>query len=284
MSQTGKLYICPTPIGNLEDITIRTLNTLKSVDLIAAEDTRHTLRLLNHFEIKKPLTSYHEHNKREKGSILIEKLLNGENIALVSDAGMPGISDPGSDMVKLVIENGLDVDVLPGATASILALILSGFNTEKFVFEGFLPSKSNNRKERLEELKLEYRTMIFYESPHRIKLMLKDLSKVLGNRQIALARELTKRYQEVIRMNIEDVLEKFEKENPKGEFVIVVDGVDKEQIEDIEENLWEDLTIREHILEYMEKGYSKKESIKKVSKERNIKKNEVYKESIDIEI
>lgn len=284
MNDKGKLYICPTPIGNLEDITIRVLNTLKDVDLIAAEDTRHTLRLLNHFEIKKPLTSYHEHNKLEKSEILIEKLLDGENIALVSDAGMPGISDPGSDMVKNAIDNGIEVDVLPGATASILALILSGLNTEKFVFEGFLPPKTNKRKERLEELKLEYRTIIFYESPHRIKSMLKDLLEVLGNRQIAVARELTKKYQEIIRMHVENIIEKFEIENPKGEFVIVVEGIDKEKIEDIEENLWDDLTIREHILEYMKKGYSKKEAIKKVSSERNIKKRDVYRESIDIEI
>lgn len=284
MNEKGKLYICPTPIGNLEDITIRVLNTLKKVDLIAAEDTRHTLRLLNHFEIKKPLTSYHEHNKMEKGEVLIGKLLNGENIALVSDAGMPGISDPGSDMVKKVVDNGIEVDVLPGATASILALILSGLNTEKFVFEGFLPPKTNARKERLEALKMEYRTIIFYESPHRVKSMLKDLLAVLGNRKIAVARELTKKYQEVIRMNIEDVIKKFEYANPKGEFVIVVKGIDKEKIEDIEENLWDDLTIKEHILEYMKKGYGKKEAIKKVSTERDISKRDVYKESIDIDV
>ncbi|WP_130805526.1 16S rRNA (cytidine(1402)-2'-O)-methyltransferase [Senegalia massiliensis] len=282
MSTVGKLFICPTPIGNLEDITIRTLNTLKSVDLIAAEDTRHTLKLLNHFDIKKPLISYHEHNKKEKSEVLIEKLYDGDNIALVSDAGMPGISDPGSDMVKKSIDNGIEVDVLPGATASILGLILSGLSTEKFVFEGFLSSKQKERIERLTELKLEYRTIIFYESPHRLKDMLEDLLEILGNRNISVARELTKKYQEVIRSDIREALDRFKKQSPKGEFVIVVEGVDKEDIKDIEDDLWASLTIKEHILEYMKKGYSKKESVKKVSKERNIPKREVYKESIDL--
>ncbi|MBS4537927.1 16S rRNA (cytidine(1402)-2'-O)-methyltransferase [Clostridium sp. D2Q-11] len=282
MKELGKLYICPTPIGNLEDITIRTLNTLKEVDLIAAEDTRHTIKLLNYFDIKKPLTSYHEHNKNEKGNILINKLLEGESIAVVSDAGMPGISDPGEDIIKKAIEQDIEVDVLPGATASILALILSGLPTDKFIFEGFLSSQSSERKKRLEELKLEYRTMIIYESPHRLKNMLKDTFEVLGNKRVAVARELTKKYQEIFRGNIEEAIEKFKEEDPRGEFVIVIEGISKENLENIEENLWEEMSLKEHILTYMEKGFTKKDSIKKVSKERGIPKREVYKESLDI--
>lgn len=282
MKEVGKLYICPTPIGNLDDITIRTLNTLKEVDLIAAEDTRHTIKLLNHFDIKKPLTSYHEHNKKDKGDVLIDKLLEGENIALVSDAGMPGISDPGEDIIKMAIYQNIEVDVLPGATASILALILSGLPTDKFVFEGFLSSQSSERKKRLEELKTEYRTMILYESPHRLKNMLKDTLELLGNRKIAVARELTKKYQEVFRGNIEEAIDKFNNEDPRGEFVIVIEGISKENLEDIEENLWQDMSIKEHILTFMEKGFTKKDSIKKVAKERGIPKREVYKESLDI--
>lgn len=282
MGKEGKLYICPTPIGNLEDITLRTLNTLKEVDLIAAEDTRHTIKILNHFNIKKPLTSYHEHNKLGKGKVLINKLLDGKNIAVVSDAGMPGISDPGEEIIKEAIEQDIDVDVLPGATASILALILSGLSTDKFVFEGFLSSKSNERKERLKELKMEYRTMIIYESPHRFKSSLKDILEVLGNRNIAVARELTKKHQEVFRGDIEKAIEKFDNEKPRGEFVIIIEGIPKENLEDIEENIWEDMSIKEHILTYMEKGFTKKDSVKKVSKEREIPKREVYKESIDL--
>ncbi|MBS4535918.1 16S rRNA (cytidine(1402)-2'-O)-methyltransferase [Clostridium sp. D2Q-14] len=282
MKRIGKLYICPTPIGNLEDITLRTLNTFKEVDLIAAEDTRHTIKILNHFNIRKPLTSYHEHNKKEKGKVLINKLLEGDSIALVSDAGMPGISDPGEDIIKEVIEQNIEVDVLPGATASILALILSGLSTDKFVFEGFLSSKSKERKTRLEELKTEYRTMILYESPHRLKDMLKDVLEVFNDRRVAVARELTKRHQEVFRGNLEKAIEKFNDENPRGEFVIIIEGIPKERLEDIEKNAWEGISIKEHILTYMDKGFTKKDSIKKVSKEREIPKREVYKESIDL--
>ena len=192
---SGKLYICPTPIGNLEDITYRTLRVLNEVDLIAAEDTRHSIKLLNHFEISKPLTSYFEHNKDTKGDYLINKLLEGENIALISDAGMPGISDPGEDLIKQAIEHNIEIDVLPGATAFAVALVGSGLDTHKFVFEGFLDRDKKVRRKRLEELKEEDRTMIFYESPHRLKDTLKDMLKILGNRKIAVNRELTKKYQ-----------------------------------------------------------------------------------------
>lgn len=279
MNNRGTLYICPTPIGNLDDITIRTLNTLKSVDLIAAEDTRHSIRLLNHFEIKKPLTSYHEHNVKEKGPFLIEKLLNGENIALVSDAGMPGISDPGEDLIKLAIENDIDVLGLPGATASILALVVSGLPTDKFVFEGFLSSNKKERRNRLNEMLNEKRTIIFYESPHRLKNFLDDLLVAFGNRKLSISRELTKRYEETFRGNVGDAIDKFNNEEIRGEFVIVVEGT-SEVIE--EKNDFEDISIKDHILLHINNGYDKKEAIKLVSKERNISKREVYSESIDI--
>ncbi|WP_424141319.1 16S rRNA (cytidine(1402)-2'-O)-methyltransferase [Sporosalibacterium faouarense] len=278
----GKLFICPTPIGNLDDITIRTLNTLKEADLIAAEDTRHTIKLLNHFDIKKPLTSYHEHNIKEKGPVIIDKILKGKNVALVSDAGMPAISDPGEDLVKLAVESNIDIIALPGATASILALVLSGLSTDKFVFEGFLPAKSKDRKESLEKLKTEERTLIFYESPHRLLALLKDMFIALGDRNIAVARELTKKYEEVYRGSIQSAIEKFDSEGPRGEFVIVVQGMSSEIIKEIEESMWSDMTIKEHIILYVNQGFRKKEAIKRVAKERNIPKNEVYKESIGI--
>lgn len=281
LNNTGKLYICPTPIGNLEDITLRVLKVLKEVDLIAAEDTRHTIKLLNHFEIKKPLTSYHEHNKREKGKTLIYKLLNGEDIALVSDAGMPGISDPGEDLIRLAIENSLEVIALPGATASILALVLSGLPTRKFVFEGFLPSNKKERKEALLKLKNEERTMILYESPYRIKALLGDMLNIFGERGIAVCRELTKKYEEVFRGSIEESIDKFNEDDPKGEFVVIVNGTS--EVENNEQSQkWAYLSIKEHLIEYISEGMSKKDAVKKVSEDRKLPKNEVYKESIDI--
>lgn len=273
----GILYICPTPIGNLEDITLRTLKTLEKVDLIAAEDTRHTIKLLNHYNIKKPLISYHEHNKIEKGEILIEKLKNGLNIGLVTDAGMPGISDPGEDIIKSSIENDIKMVALPGATASITALVISGLPTNKFVFEGFLPSKKKDRLEELERLKTEERTIILYEAPHRILELLEDMLEILGNRQISISRELTKIYEETFRGNIREGLDKFRVNKPRGEFVLVVKGADT-----IEKDLFQDITIKEHIKSYMEEGLTKKDAVKKVAELRNISKNLVYRESLDI--
>ncbi len=278
----GKLWICPTPIGNLEDITLRVLNTLKKVDLIAAEDTRHTLKLLNHYEIHKPLTSYYEHNKDTKGLALLEKLKEGESIALVSDAGTPGISDPGSDLVKLCIENNIPMEVLPGATAITTALVFSGLSTEKFVFEGFLDRDKKKRKKRLEMIATEDRTLIFYESPHRIKVMLKDLKEILGNRKAVIARELTKIHQEIKRGYINQIIEFYEENNPRGEFVVLIEGISSEEKENQTKNKWEELSIKDHILLYIEEGMDKKEAVKKVSKEREIPKREVYEFSIDI--
>lgn len=238
---SGKLYICPTPIGNLEDITYRTLRVLNEVDLIAAEDTRHSIKLLNHFEISKPLTSYHEHNKDSKGGYLINKLLEGENVAVISDAGMPGISDPGEDIIREAIENNIEVEVLPGATAFVTALVGSGLDTRKFAFEGFLDRDKKTRREQLEDVKEESRTMIFYESPHRLKDTLKDMSKVLGNRKISINRELTKKYQEIIREDIDKAIEIFNERDIKGEFVLIVDGFKGEKTQ---KNNYDDLTER----------------------------------------
>lgn len=276
---SGKLYICPTPIGNLEDMTYRSVRILNEVDLIAAEDTRHSIKLLNHFNISKPLTSYHDHNKDTKGNYLIDKLLDGENIALVSDAGMPGISDPGEEIIRQAIENNIEVEVLPGATASITALVGSGLNTSKFVFEGFLDRDKKIRRERLEEIKEEDRTIIFYESPHRIKDTLKDILKIFGNRKIAVNRELTKKYQEVIRTDIESVVDVFSEKEIKGEFVLIVEGFSGEKT--IKDN-YESLSNREYVITLIENGLSKKDAIKTVCKERKLKKDVVYKQVLDL--
>lgn len=270
----GKLYICPTPIGNLEDITLRTLRILREVDIIACEDTRHSLRLLNHYEIKKPLTSYHEHNIREKGPELVQKLIEGNNIAIITDAGMPGISDPGQDLIKLAIEEDIEVVALPGPTASITALVVSGLNTDKFVFEGFLPSKKKDRVKALEALADEKRTIIFYESPHRVISSMEDMVEILGNRKIAVCRELTKHYEEILRGSFETALERFNQSEIKGEFVIIVEG--NTEVEKI------DVNIQEELIKHLENGLTKKEAIRKVAEERKIPKNIVYAESLKL--
>ncbi|HSH36943.1 16S rRNA (cytidine(1402)-2'-O)-methyltransferase [Schnuerera sp.] len=273
----GILYICPTPIGNLEDITIRTIRILKEVDLIAAEDTRHTIKLLNHYDIKKSLISYHEHNKKVKGEQLIDKLKAGQKIGLVTDAGMPGISDPGEDIIRMCIQNEIEVVVLPGPTASIAALVLSGLSTKKFVFEGFLPSKKKERIKELERLKHETRTIILYEAPHRLLALLKDMEKILGNRQISISRELTKIHEETFRGDVVEGIEQFESQKPRGEFVLIIKGSEIK-----EKNIFENTSIKEHIKIYMEEGLSKKDAVKKVAQVRDISKNLVYKESIEI--
>ena len=275
----GKLYLCATPIGNLGDVSARCLVAFNNADLIAAVDTRRTLQLLNHFEISKPLTSYHEHNKDSKGGYLINKLLEGENIALISDAGMPGISDPGEDIIKQAIEHNIDIEVLPGATASITALVGSGLETAKFAFEGFLDRDKKVRRNQLEELKEERRTIIFYESPHRLKDTLKDMLKVLGNRRIAVNREITKKYQEIIREDIETVINIFNEKEVKGEFVLIVEGFKGEKTV---QNSYEDLTEREYVITLMENGMDKKDAIKTVCKDRKLKKDVVYKQVLDL--
>lgn len=275
----GKLYICPTPIGNLEDITYRTLRILNEVDIIAAEDTRHTVKLLNHFEISKPLTSYHEHNKNTKGKVLIEKLLSGENIALVSDAGMPGISDPGHDLVKECIDSGIDVEVLPGASAFVIALIGSGLETNRFKFEGFLDRDKKNKKNRLEEIKNEKDTLILYESPHRIKETLRLMDDVLGDRRISICRELTKKHEEYLRFTIQEAIDYYNENEPRGEYIIILEGNKNEEV--IVDN-YSELNDREYVKKLIEEGHSKKEAIKIVSKNRKKIKDEVYKQVLDL--
>ncbi|MDU5081332.1 16S rRNA (cytidine(1402)-2'-O)-methyltransferase [uncultured Tissierella sp.] len=273
--ERGVLYICPTPIGNLEDITLRTIRILGEVDLVAAEDTRHTIKLLNHYDIKKPLTSYHEHNIKEKGTELIEKLSSGQNIALVSDAGMPGISDPGQELIRQAIDEGIEVIALPGATASITALVISGLSTEKFIFEGFLSSKKGERKKELAKIKEYTKTTIIYEAPHRLMNLLEDMEDILGDRQISISRELTKKYEETFRGTAPQALEKFKDSGVKGEFVIIVDG-------NHEEKEVQEIDIGLLLEKYIDEGLTKKEAVKKVSEEYNVPKNLVYKESIRI--
>lgn len=279
----GRLYICPTPIGNLEDITLRVLRVLKEVDYIAAEDTRHTLKLLNHFDIQKTLTSYHEHNRIHKGELIVRDLLEGKQIALVSDAGMPGISDPGHELILSCIEQEIDFEVLPGATAGILALIASGLDNSRFSFEGFLNRDKKKRKERLERISHEDRTLVFYEAPHRLMDTLKDCKQVLGNRKAVVARELTKKYEEFLRGSLTDLIQIFENTPPKGEIVLLVEGVSEEAILKAEAAKYEEQSIREHLLELLETGIDKKEAIKAVAKARRISKREVYQEAINLE-
>ena len=269
----GKLYIVATPIGNLEDITFRAIKVLESVDLIAAEDTRHTLGLLNHFNISKPLISYYKQNEKTKSEILIEKLLEGQNIAVVSDAGTPGISDPGEEIVKVAIENEIEIVPIPGACAFVNALIASGFSTREFSFIGFLSAEKKERKDKLAELKYETKTLIFYEAPHKLKTMLESVLEVLGDRKIVLAKELTKIHETFIRGYVSEILENIE--IIKGEFVILIEGSEVSQKE-IEQKKLGELTLEEHYKMYESQGLDKKEIIKKIAKDRGTNKNEVY--------
>lgn len=278
----GKLYLVPTPIGNLKDITLRALEVLKNADIIAAEDTRQSLKLLNHYEIKKPLISYHQHNEGDKSEDIIKRLEGGENVALVTDAGTPGISDPGSVIVNKCIENNIDFEVLPGATAITTALVYSGLDTSKFIFRGFLPRENKERLPIAEELKERTETIIFYEAPHRLRDTLEFLLKEFGNRNIALCRELTKLHEEIIRLPLNDALEYYENLQPRGEYVLVMEGKSLEKIEEERLKQWEKLTIPQHILKYINEGLSKKEAVKQVAKDRNLPKSEVYKHSIDL--
>lgn len=279
MDNYGVLYICPTPIGNLEDITLRTLRVLEEVNIIAAEDTRRTIKLLNHFDIKAHLISYHQHNHISKGNELLDILMKGDDIALVSDAGMPCISDPGQEIIKQCIENNIKFEVLPGANAVLTALVHSGLSTDRFAFEGFLDRNKKKRRERLSKILYDDRTLVFYEAPHRIVETLKDIEKVLGNRSIAVGRELTKKFEEIIRGNVSDIIVKFAESKPKGELVIVVEG--SNEIEQPKE--YDNMTIEEHIRMYIDEGITKKDAVKKVSKDRGIPKRDVYSVSIEME-
>lgn len=272
---SGTLYLCATPIGNLKDVSARCLEIFNEADIIACEDTRRTLQLLNHFEIHKPLTSYHEHNKKEKGGYLISLLKEGKNIVLVSDAGTPAISDPGEDLVRLAIENNVNVTSVPGPVAAINALILSGLPTARFSFEGFLSVNNRHRFEHLESVKNDTRTLIFYEAPHKLKSTLSDMSKAFGNeRRIALARELTKLHEEILRMTVGEAVSYYESTAPRGEYVIIVEGKTKTEEDEIKP--WDNWTVTEHIDKLISDGMDKKSAIKQCAADRNMPKREVY--------
>lgn len=272
----GTLYLCATPIGNLEDITFRVLNTLKSVDLIAAEDTRNSIKLLNHFDIKVPMTSYHEYNKIDKAKVLVQKMQEGTNIALITDAGTPGISDPGEELVKQAYEAGITVTSLPGPAACITALTLSGLETRRFAFEAFLPTDKKERKQVLSEIERETRTVILYEAPHRLKKTLAELFQVLGDRKITLCKELTKKHENAFLTTISQAMTYYEKNDPRGEYVLVIQGKSQQQVVEEEQKKWEEITIEEHMDIYLSKGMAKKEAMKAVAKDRGISKREVY--------
>lgn len=272
----GQLYLCATPIGNLEDITLRVLRVLQEADLIAAEDTRHSIKLLNHFEIKTPMTSYHEHNKIEKAEVLIEKMRTGLNIALITDAGTPGISDPGEELVRRCHEAGITVTSLPGPVACITALTVSGLPTRRFCFESFLPVNKKERQRVLEELKSETRTIILYEAPHHLLRTLKELRDQLGNRRLGLCRELTKRYEDISLVDLDDAIIRYQDAVPKGEFVIVLEGRSVKELMAEKIRSWEEMTIEEHLDFYLSKGTDKKEAMKAVAKDRGVTKRDIY--------
>lgn len=273
---TGTLYLCATPIGNLEDMTFRVIRTLKEVDLIAAEDTRNSIKLLNHFEIQTPMTSYHEYNKYEKGRKLVEKLLEGQDIALITDAGTPGISDPGEELVKMCYESGIPVTSLPGAAACITALTISGLSTRRFAFEAFLPSDKKEREQILKGMETETRTMIVYEAPHRLVKTLKLFLERLGNRKITVCRELTKRHETALAVTLEEAVAHYEANPPKGECVLVIEGKSREEAREEERKQWEEMTIEDHMEVYTKQGMDKKSAMKAVAKDRGVSKRDIY--------
>lgn len=273
---TGTLYLCPTPIGNLEDITLRVLRTLREADLIAAEDTRNSIKLLNHFEIRTPMTSYHEHNRIEKAHQLIEKMREGQNIALITDAGSPGISDPGEDLVRLCHQEGIGVTPLPGPTACIPALTMSGLPTKRFAFESFLPRDKRERTFVLESLKNETRTIVLYESPHHLKKTLAELLRSLGDRRIALCRELTKLHETFFSATLQEAVDYYDSLEPRGEYVLVLEGKSRQELAREAQLSWESMDMEEHMAHYESQGMDRKEAMKRVAKDRGIPKRQVY--------
>ena len=273
---SGTLYLCATPIGNLEDITFRAVRILKEADLIAAEDTRNSIKLLNHFDIHTPMTSYHEYNKIEKGRYLIEQLQLGKNIALITDAGTPGISDPGETLAAMCHEEGIPVTSVPGPAACISALVISGLPTRRFAFEAFLPADKKERREILAELKEETRTIVIYEAPHRLVRTLEELKEALGNRRMTLCRELTKKHETVMQTAIDDLLLFYRDNKPLGECVLVIEGRSREEIREEQERSWEEISIEEHVLSYEKQGFSRKDAMKMAAKDRGVTKREIY--------
>ena len=276
----GKLYLCATPIGNLEDITYRVVRTLNEVDLIGAEDTRNSIKLLNHFDIKTPMTSYHEFNKYDKAKQLVEMMKEGKNIAIITDAGTPGISDPGEEVVRQCFEAGIQVTSLPGPAACITALTMSGQKTRRFCFEAFLLKDKKEKVAVLEELKNETRTIIIYEAPHRLARTLKELRETLGNRQLTLCRELTKKYEEADKTTIDQAIEKYNEKEPRGEYVLVIEGKSQEEIQEENKQKWESMTIEEHMEYYISQGNDKKSAMKLVAKDRGVSKRDIYNQLI----
>lgn len=275
-SSQGTLYLCATPIGNLEDITYRVVRILGEADLIAAEDTRNSIKLLNHFNIKTPMTSYHEFNKIEKAVELIEKLKGGMNIALITDAGTPGISDPGEELVKMCYEQGIEVNALPGAVAAVCAVTSSGQACRRFAFEAFLPKDKKDRKRVLEEMSKETRTIVMYEAPHHLKGTLDELYKALGDRQLTLCRELTKLHEEKLQMTLSEAIEYYKTVDPKGEYVLCIAGKSRQEVEAEERSTWEDISIEDHYQKYIDDGMSSKDAMKAVAKDRGLSKRDIY--------
>ena len=278
----GKLYLCATPIGNLEDITMRVLRILKEADIIAAEDTRNSIRLLNHFDIRTPMTSYHEYNKIDKAYTLIEEMKKGKNVALITDAGTPAISDPGEDLVRLCYENGIEVTSLPGACACVTALTLSGLPTRRFCFEAFLPSDKKEKQAILEELKNETRTIVLYEAPHRLLRTLGELLEVLGDRRVTICRELTKKHETAFGTTLSAAIAHYTKEEPKGECVLVLEGRSRRQMKEEEQAAWNEISIQEHMQQYLDSGLDKKEAMKRVAKDRGVGKRDIYQALLEV--
>lgn len=279
----GTLYLCATPIGNLKDITDRVRETLKSVDLIAAEDTRNSMKLMTHFDIHAPLTSYHEFNKFDKAEDLVNTLLSGKNVALITDAGTPAISDPGEVLVQKCVEAGIPVTSLPGPSAVITALTLSGLSTGRFSFEGFLPREKKERREILSELKDERRTIILYEAPHHLGATLKDLLETLGDRNTALCRELTKKHEEIVRISLSEAVSYYEVNEPRGEFVLVIEGKSRDDINEERARRFNDMTVKEHVEMYERQGLDRKEAMKAAAKDRGVQKRDIYQELLKAE-
>lgn len=272
----GTLYLCATPIGNLEDMTFRAVRILKEVDVIAAEDTRNSVKLLNHFDIHTPMTSYHEFNKIDKGQYLVKRLLEGENIALITDAGMPGISDPGEELVRMCRDAGVPVTAVPGACACVTALVISGRPTRRFCFEAFLPTDKKERRAVLEELKTETRTSIIYEAPHRLVKTLQELLNELGDRNITVCKELTKKHETGFETTLKEAVSYYEQNEPRGEYVLVLEGCSRQQMEQEAQDAWKEMSLGDHMKLYEEQGMNRKDAMKQVAKDRGVGKREIY--------
>lgn len=281
INNSGTLYLCATPIGNLEDMTFRAVRVLKEADLIAAEDTRNSIRLLNHFDIHTPMTSYHEYNRIEKGHHLVSLLLEGKNIALITDAGTPGISDPGEDLVRMCRDAGIPVTSVPGACACVNALIISGRPTRRFCFEAFLPADKKDRRRVLQEIQEETRTTVIYEAPHRLRKTLKELLEVLGDRRLSICRELTKKFETVMETTLEDAVRFYGEQEPRGEYVLVLEGRSYASIDEEERSRFENMSVQEHVEMYEEQGLNRKDAMKQAAKDRGVSKRDIYRSLLE---